>query len=102
MPVDLYRIRSQIPPVLNYVRARYALEVVSHPHSTIPVLEWSFQARRLGVGTVCVIVTALAHRQRLLDRLAGGFEVEAGTPAAKIMARLADDGVAEKASGRRR
>ena len=102
MPVERYRITRPIPPVLDYMSASYALEIVSQPHVTIPVTEWVFRARKLRFQTVCVIVTALAHRQRLLERLEGGFEVEAGTPAAKIMARLEKDGIAEKATGRRR
>lgn len=102
MPAERYRITRPIPPVLDYMSASYALEIVKQPHATIPVAEWAFQARKLRFQTVCVIVTALAHRLRLMERLEGGFEVEAGTPAAKIMARLAADGIAEKASGRRR
>jgi hypothetical protein len=42
-------------------------------------------------------LTALAHRAHLIERLAHGFDVERGTPAAKIMERLVRDGVAEVA-----
>jgi hypothetical protein len=78
------------------------LEIIRQPHEVIPVDEWVFRARKEKTATVCVIITALAHRSRLLERLADGFDVETCTPAAEIMERLVRDGVAERARlGRR-
>jgi len=99
--LERYRIIRPIPPALHYLRASYLLEIVRQPHDTIPLNEWVFRARKFGAGTVCVIVSAMVDRVRLLEQLEGGFEVEAGTPAAKIMLRLVADGVAEKGHRRR-
>lgn len=102
MPTLRFRIARSIPRRLEYSRAEYLLEVVQHRHGTIPVAEWSLQARKVGVGTVCVIASALAFRSRLEDALDRGFEVEADTPAARIMRRLVRDGIAvEQRNGRR-
>lgn len=92
-----YRIVRPIPPALHYLHATYALEIVRQPHHTIPLIEWVFRARKMGVGTVCDIVSQMLDRGRLLARLERGFEVEAGTPAERIMDRLTLDGVAERA-----
>ena len=46
------------------------------------------------------ILSALLDRGRLLEQL-GGFDVEPGTSAAKIMDRLVCDGVAERARPRK-
>jgi hypothetical protein len=61
-----------------------------------------FSARRENAATVCVILIALADRKRLLEQLGDGFDLEAGTPAAKVLDRLVRDGVAEKARPGRR
>jgi len=95
--LERYCIIRPIPPALHYLRASYLLEIVRQPHDTIPLNEWVFRARKDGAGTVCVIALAMVQRARLLEQLDGGFEVESGTPAAKIMERLLKDGVAEKA-----
>jgi len=97
-----YRIARPLPRRLDYPKACYALEIVRQRHDTIPVDEWVLQARKLGVGTVCLLASTLAFRNRLLDTLEHGFEVEAGTPAARIMARLVSDGVAVELRSERR
>jgi hypothetical protein len=51
--------------------------------------------------TLCVIIEALHSRSQLLERLADGFEVESGTPAAKFMRRLVRNGVAKEARSER-
>ena len=94
MPVIRYRIARPIPPQIDYPDAAFALEIVKQRHETIPVDEWVFRARRLNTGSVCVMASALAFRSRLLETLGHGFEVEAGTPPARVMARLARDGSA--------
>lgn len=102
MPVEHYRIVRPVPSHLDYLTASYVLEIVRQPHEVIPMDEWVFRARKENAATVCVILTALRERSHLLDRLADGFDVEIGTPAAKIMERLVRDGVAEKARAGRR
>ena len=97
MSVNHYRIVRPIPPHLDYLTASYALEIVHQRHETIPMEEWVFRARKMHCGTVCVILSALAARDRLLEQLADGFEVAVGTPAAKIMDRLVRDGIAQRA-----
>jgi len=92
-----YRIIRALPSHIDYLTASYLLEIIRQPHDTIPLPEWVFRARKAGEGTVCVIVSEMLDRARLLDRLQSGFEVKAGTPAAKLMDRLASDGIAEKA-----
>lgn len=82
---------------MRYVSATYALEIVSQRHETVPTTEWQFIARKVGVGSVCVIASALVQRERLILQLESGFDVEDGTPAARIMERLVREGVAEKA-----
>ncbi len=94
MPVTRYRIARPIPPRIDYPSAAYFLEIVKQRNETIPVDEWVFRARRLNVGTTCVLASALAFRSRLEDSLGHGFEVENGTPAARILARLVRDGIA--------
>jgi hypothetical protein len=100
--LERYRIVRPLPPRLGFRTASYLLEIVKQPHDTIPLDEWVFRARKVNVGTVCVILSAMVHRHRLLEQLGDGFDVEVGTPAAKIMDRLAHDGVAEKARPGRR
>ena len=100
--VERFRIIRPLPQTLNYLRASFALEVLKQPHETIPVDEWILRARKISVGTTCTIVSALAHRQRLLEQLESGFDVEAGSPPATIMARLVADGYAEKSKNYRR
>jgi hypothetical protein len=102
VPFEHYRIRRAIPSRLDYPTASYVLEIVKQRHEVIPVDEWVFRARKVNAQTVCVILTALAHRSHLLERLADGFDVEIGTPAAKLMDRLVRDGIAEKARPGRR
>lgn len=102
MPTLRFRFTRSVPRRLEYSRAGYLLEIVRRRHETIPVEEWSLQARKVEVGTVCVIASALAFRSRLEDALDRGFEVEADTPAARIMRRLVRDGIAvEQRNGRR-
>lgn len=96
MPVTRYRIARPLPPRLEYPAATYALEVVKQRHETIPVDEWVLQARKLGVGTVCILASALAFQSRLSEMLKYGFEVEDGSPASRILARLVREGVAAK------
>lgn len=97
-----FRIIRSLPRRLEYSRAGYLVEIVRHHHETIPVEEWSLQARKVGVGTVCVIASALPFRNRLEDALERGFEVEAESPAARIMRRLVREGIAvEQRNGRR-
>ena len=102
MAVDRYRIVRPLPSHLDYLTASYVLEIVSQPHETIPLNEWVFRARRETLGTTCVILSALVERSRLLEQLADGFDVERGSPAAKLMERLVRDGVAAKARPARR
>jgi hypothetical protein len=94
VPVTRYRIARPIPPRIDYPSAAYALEIVKQQNETIPVDEWALQARKIGVGTVCVIASALAFRSRWLETLDRGFDVENSAPAARIMARLVRDGIA--------
>jgi hypothetical protein len=68
----------------------------------VPLDEWVFRVRKVNVGTVCVILSELRNCSQLLERLGDGFDVEPGTPAAKIMDRLVRDGVAEKVRPGRR
>jgi hypothetical protein len=86
--IERYCIVRPLPSHLDYVTASDVLEIVKQKHDTIPLDEWVFRARRENVGTVCVIVSAMVHRSRLLEQLSGGFDVEARTPAAKLMERL--------------
>ena len=102
MSANHYRIVRPLPPHLDYLTASYALEIVKQRHETIPMDEWVFRARRMHAGSVCVILSALLERDRLLEQLADGFDVEKGTPAAKIMDRLVREGVAEVARPGRR
>jgi hypothetical protein len=70
-----------IPPRLIFGAASYLLEILKQPHDTIPRDE--FRARKVNVGTVCVILSELRNRSQLLERLSDGFDVEPDTPAAK-------------------
>jgi hypothetical protein len=97
MPVERYRIVRPIPSHLDYLTASFVLEIVKQRHETMPIDEWVFRARKVNAQTVCVIAAELLDRGRLLARLEEGFEVERGTPAAKIMVRLVRDGVAREA-----
>jgi hypothetical protein len=94
MPVSRYRIAHPLPSRLEYRGAVIALEVVKQRHDTIPVDEWALQARKVGVGTVCIIATALGFRSRLLEALERGFEVETGSPSDRVMARLVREHIA--------
>lgn len=102
MSPERFRIIRSIPKRLEYPAACYVLEIVKGRHEVMPLDEWSFQARKVGAETVCVIVAELVLRSRLEQRLIDGFDVEPCTPAARIMERLVRDGVAEKATSRRR
>lgn len=64
-----HRIAHPMPSRLEYRGAIIALEVVRQRHDTIPVDEWALQARKVGVGTVCITVTALGFKSRLLETL---------------------------------
>lgn len=100
--LERYRIVRPLPSHLDYLTASYVLEIVKQKHETIPLDEWVFRARKENTGAVCVILSALLDRGRLLEQLGEGFDVEGRTPAARIMERLVRDGVAEKARlGRR-
>ena len=94
VPAVRYRIAHPLPPRLEYAGATYALEIVKQRHDAIPVDEWVFRARRVGAGTVCVIASSLALRSRLAETLDHGFEVQRGSPADRVMARLTRDGIA--------
>ena len=48
----------------------------------------SLRAWKEDAGAICVILSALLDHGRLLEQLGDGFDVETGTPAAKIMDRL--------------
>lgn len=102
MSVLRFRILRPLPPRLDYSGASFALEIVRQRHETIPVNEWVFRARKVGAPAVCVIANALAFRSHLERALEEGFDVEAGTPAARVMRRLVRDRIAvETRPGRR-
>jgi hypothetical protein len=98
--VPYYRINRSIPARLDYGSASYALEIVKQRHDVIPMDQWVLRARKLQRESVCVLAWAIPYRSRLEAMLAVGFPVDAGSPAAQIMARLVRDGVAEQITER--
>lgn len=95
-----YSITRRLPPRLQYANGAIIFEIVEVPF--LGSRQWVFQARKVQAeASTCVIATSVHGQSHLAERLAGGFVLDEATPAAKIMARLVNEGFATRRAARR-
>jgi hypothetical protein len=94
----VYALSRDFPRELPYKDGIVRLELVRGETAD----GWMLRAKKVVEPTICPIVCSRFGRYALETTLRSGFVVEEGTPAAKLLDRLVQDGFATKRNASRR
>src|SRR5947207_518128 len=95
---SVYALAENFPRELNYPNAVCKLELVRGEHNG----QWVLRAHKIVPSTFCEITSSRFGYRALQAELRRGFVVQEGTPAAKLLDRLVQEGFATKRWANRR